>query len=172
MVWRSETAEGQAMAKGMQVVVFGMGKELFGVGIEEVHEIVRVPEITAVPDAPPFLEGMINLRGKILPVIDLRRRLRIAGAGRDKHTRVLITEDGGRLVGLLVDAVSEVIRVPAEAIEPPPEMISSIGVEYLSGVAKAGERLISLLDVRRVLGLDDLRRATAAARAPQDSRAA
>lgn len=160
------------MAKGMQVVVFSMGKELFGVSIEEVHEIVRVPEITAVPDSPPFLEGMINLRGKILPVIDLRRRLRLPDAPRDKHTRVLIAEDGGRLVGLLVDAVSEVLRVPEGALEPPPEMISLIGVPYFSAVAKVDGRLISLLDFRQVLGLDDLRRATAAARAPQDIQAA
>jgi purine-binding chemotaxis protein CheW len=160
------------MAKGLQIVVFSMGRELFGVSIEEVHEIVRVPEITAVPDAPPFLEGMINLRGKILPVIDLRRRLRLAEAQRDKHTRVLIAEEGGRLVGLLVDAVAEVLRVPEGALEPPPEMISSIGVDYLSAVAKADGRLISLLDFRKVLGRDDLRRATAAARPPQDTQAA
>lgn len=160
------------MGKGTQIVVFGMGKELFGVSIEEVHEIVRVPEITAVPDAPPFLEGMINLRGKIVPVIDLRRRLRLSEGTRDKHTRVLIAEDGGRLVGLLVDAVSEVIRVPEGALEPPPEMISSIGVEYLSAVAKTGGRLISLLDFRRVLGFEDLRRATTTARTAADNQAA
>lgn len=160
------------MAKGAQIVVFGIGKELFGVSIEEVHEIVRVPEITAVPDAPPFLEGMINLRGRIVPVIDLRRRLRLAEAPRDKHTRVLIAEDAGKLVGLLVDAVSEVIRVPEGALEPPPEMISSIGVEYLSAVAKVGGRLVSLLDFRRVLGFDDLRRATATARVVSDHQAA
>jgi purine-binding chemotaxis protein CheW len=160
------------MGKGAQIVVFGMGRELFGVSIEEVHEIVRVPEITAVPDAPPFLEGMINLRGKIVPVIDLRRRLRLEGAARDKHTRVLVAEDGGRLVGLLVDAVSEVLRVPEGSLEPPPEMISSIGVEYVSAVAKAGGRLISLLDFHKVLGLEDLKRATAAARAASDGRAA
>lgn len=160
------------MAKGAQIVVFRMGKELFGVSIEEVHEIVRVPEITAVPDAPPFLEGMINLRGKIVPVIDLRRRLRLCEGERDKHTRVLIAEDGGKLVGLLVDAVSEVIRVPEGSLEPPPEMISSIGVEYLRAVAKAGGRLISLLDFRKVLGFDDLRRATATARVASDNQAA
>lgn len=154
------------MAKGMQIVVFVIGKELFGVSIEAVHEIVRVPEITAVPDAPPFLEGMINLRGKILPVIDLRRRLRLAEVQRDKHTRVLITEDGGRLVGLLVDSVSEVLRVPEDALEPPPEMISSIGVEYLSAVAKVGGRLISLLNFAKVLGLEDMKRAVSAARVP------
>jgi len=160
------------MAKGMQIVVFSMGKELFGVAIEAVREIVRVPEITAIPEAPPFLEGMINLRGKILPVIDLRRRLKLSEAQRDKHTRVLITEDAGRLVGLLVDSVSEVMRITDGALEPPPEMISSIGVEYLSAVAKAGGRLISLLDFHKVLGLEDLKRATTAARVTSENQAA
>ena len=107
------------MAKLVQIVVFGVGKELYGVGIEDVHEIIKVPEITAVPDAPPALEGMINLRGKILPVIDLRRRLRLTETARDKHTRVLIAESGGRSVGLLVDSVSEVLKVPLDALEPP-----------------------------------------------------
>lgn len=160
------------MGKGMQIVVFGMGKELFGVSIETVHEIVRVPEITPIPEAPAFLEGMINLRGKILPVIDLRRRLKLSEGKRDKHTRVLITEDDGRLVGLLVDAVSEVVRIPEGALEPPPEMISSIGVEYLRAVAKIDGRLISLLDFTKVLGLEDLKRATAAARLPSSVNAA
>ncbi|MHB8836694.1 MAG: chemotaxis protein CheW [Candidatus Methylomirabilia bacterium] len=160
------------MAKGMQIVVFSMGRELFGVSIEGVREIVRVPEITAIPDAPPFLEGMINLRGRILPVIDLRRRLKLSEGLRDKHTRVLIIEDAGKLVGLLVDSVSEVLRIPEGALEPPPEMISSIGVEYLSAIAKSGGRLISLLDFHKVLGLEDLKRATAASRALSENQAA
>ncbi|HEY5998446.1 MAG TPA: chemotaxis protein CheW [bacterium] len=160
------------MAKGMQIVVFGMGKEFFGVPIDEVHEIVRVPEVTAVPEAPQFLEGLINLRGKILPVIDLRRRLRFAESARDKHTRVLVSEEGGKLVGLLVDAVYEVIRVADGALEPPPDIVAASGVEYISAVAKVDSRLISLLDFRKVLGLEDLKRATAPARQSSDTQAA
>lgn len=143
------------MAKLVQIVVFGIGKELYGVGIDAVHEIIKVPEITAVPDAPVFLEGMINLRGRILPVIDLRKRLRLPESARSKHTRVLITESEGRSVGLLVDSVSEVLKVQQEALESPPEMITSVGVEYITKVAKVDDRLIILLDLPRVLRVEE-----------------
>jgi purine-binding chemotaxis protein CheW len=150
-------------SKHLQIVVFGIGKELFGVGIETVHEIVKVPEITAVPDAPPFLEGMINLRGKILPVVDLRKRLHLPEAPRSKMTRVLITEEEGRSVGLLVDSVSEVLKIPPELREGPPDIITSIGIEYISGVAKMEKKLITLLDFRKILSVDDMKRVTGTA---------
>ena len=146
------------MAKNIQLVVFHIGKELYAVGIEAVHEIVKVPDITEVPDAPAFLEGVINLRGKIVPVIDLRKRMRLPAGERTKTSRVLITENEGRLVGLLVDAVSEVLKMSPDAVEAPPEMISSIGVEYITGVAKVEARLIILLDLKRVLSVEDMRK--------------
>jgi purine-binding chemotaxis protein CheW len=146
------------MAKNLQLVVFAMAKELYGVSIQSVHEIVKVPDITQVPDAPGYLVGVINLRGKIIPVIDLRKRLNLSGAERTKTSRVLITENEGRFVGLLVDAVSEVLKLPPEAVEAPPEMISSIGVEYITGVAKRELRLIILLDLKKVLSVEDMRK--------------
>ncbi len=146
------------MAKNLQLVVFNIGKELYGVGIESVHEIVKVPDITQVPDAPRFLEGVINLRGKIIPVVDLRKRLNLQGKERNKSSRVLITENEGRLIGLLVDAVSEVLKLHPDAIEAPPEMVSAIGVEYITGVAKVGERLVILLTLQKVLNLDDMKK--------------
>ena len=156
------------MAKNMQLVVFHIGKELYGVGIEAVHEIVKVPDITEVPDAPGFLEGVINLRGKIVPVVDLRKRMRLPAGERTKTSRVLITEDEGRLVGLLVDAVSEVLKMSPDAVEAPPEMISAIGVEYITGVAKVEARLIILLDLKRVLSVEDMKKLGATvAQAPQ-----
>jgi purine-binding chemotaxis protein CheW len=145
------------MAKNIQVVVFCISKEFYGVPIAAVQEIVRVPEVTSVPDAPDFFEGVINLRGKIVPVVDLRKRLRLPSADRTKSSRVLVAENGGRVIGLLVDAVSEVRRLPAEAVEPPPEMISAVGIEYITGVAKAGERLIIFLDIARVLSVEDMK---------------
>ncbi len=151
------------MAGSLQLVVFGVGKELYGVGIGSVQEIVRVPDITEVPDAPPFLEGVINLRGKVIPVIDLRKRLRLQGKEKTKSTRVLVTEDErgtGGLVGLLVDFVSEVRKVQASAVEDPPEMVSAIGAEYITGVAKVEGDLIILLDLKRVLSVEDMRRTT------------
>ena len=95
--------------------------------------------MTEVPDAPGFLEGVINLRGRIVPVVDLRKRLRMYGKEKTKSTRVLVTENEGSkqgLVGLLVDSVSEVLKIQPDAIDEPPEMVSAIGVEYITGVAK------------------------------------
>ena len=146
------------MAKNIQVVVFCINKEFYGVPIDAVQEIVRVPEVTGVPDAPDFFEGVINLRGKIVPVVDLRKRLRLSSADRTKSSRVLVAENGGRVIGLLVDAVSEVRKLPAEAVEPPPEMIAAVGIEYITGVAKAGERLIAFLDMKRILGVEDMKK--------------
>jgi purine-binding chemotaxis protein CheW len=151
------------MAKNLQLVVFNIGKESYGVGIESVHEIVKVPEITEVPDAPSFLEGVINLRGRIVPVVDLRKRMRLEGKERTKSSRVLITENDGRMVGLLVDAVSEVLKMPPESVEAPPEMVSSVGVEYITGVAKSGEGLIILLNLGKVLSVEDMKKAETAA---------
>lgn len=148
----------ERMAKSLQLVVFNVGKELYGVGIESVQEIVRVPEITEVPDAPDFLEGVINLRGRVVPVIDLRKRLKLQGVDKTKSTRVLITENGKSQVGLLVDSVSEVLKVQPDAIEDPPEMISAIGVEYITGVAKVEERLIILLDLKKILSVEEMKR--------------
>ncbi len=145
------------MAKNLQLVVFNVGKELYGVGIDSVQEIVRVPDVTEVPDSPIFLEGVINLRGRVVPVIDLRKRLRLNGAERTKSTRVLITGNGGNIVGLLVDSVSEVIKIQPDAIEDPPEMISAIGVEYITGVAKMEERLIILLDIKKILDVEEMK---------------
>ena len=146
------------MVKGNQKVVFGIGKELFGVGIASIREIVKVPEMTEVPDSPDFLDGVINLRGKILPVIDLRKRLRINEADRTRLTRVLITDGSDRTVGLIVDFVSEVLRIEPNDIEEPPEMVSAIGIEYINGIAKVDEKLIILLDLNKVLSIDDMRK--------------
>ncbi|MHB8882397.1 MAG: chemotaxis protein CheW [Thermodesulfovibrionales bacterium] len=134
-----------------QVVRFIVGKESFGVDIASVHEIVTVPEITRVPDTPDFLEGVINLRGKIVSVVDLRKRLRINGAERHKKNRILVTEIDKKVVGLIVDEVSEVLRLNPDNIEPPPEMINSVGAEYITGVGKLEDKIIMILDMSKVL---------------------
>ncbi len=149
------------MAAGVQFVTFRLGEEQFGVPIGAVQEIVRLPEVTPVPEAPWFVEGVINLRGRIIPVIDLGRRLRLPDRPRTRKTRILIVEMDRRQVGLIVDAASEVLRLPPNAVEPPPPMISGIGVEYITGVGKLGDHLLVLLDLGRVLHPDDLRRAEA-----------
>jgi purine-binding chemotaxis protein CheW len=146
------------MLKKNQIVRFVVGKESFGVDIGKVQEIVTVPEITKVPDTPDFLEGIINLRGKIVSVIDLRKRLRFNGSERSKKNRILVTEMEGKVVGLIVDEVSEVLRLNPENIEPPPEMVNSVGVEYITGVGKLEDRIILLLDLGKVLSMEDVGR--------------
>jgi purine-binding chemotaxis protein CheW len=156
------------ISKGKQLVVFRIGKEYFGVGIDTIREIVRLPEVTDVPDAPDFLEGMINLRGKIVPVIDLKKRLRIQGEGRTKSTRVLITDDTHTLSGLIVDSVDEVIRMDDDSVEEPPEMMTMIGVEYITGVAKVDERIIILLDIRKIIDPEEISKLTKAVQEPHE----
>lgn len=148
------------MARNIQIVVFCIGREFYGVPIDAVQEIVRVPDVTTVPDAPAFFEGVINLRGRIVPIVDLRARLRFPRAERTKSTRVLVTENNGRVIGLLVDSVSEVCKLPSDAVEPPPEMIAAVGIEYITGVVKKGARLIVFLDVQRILSVEDMGKMT------------
>jgi len=146
------------MSKVMQLVGFKTGNEYFGVPIGKVKEIVRVPEITAVPDTPEFLNGVINLRGRIIPVIELNKRLCVAGTGRKKSNRVLVLELDGSVVGLLVESSSEILKVPEELIEPPPGIISSLGAEYVTGVGKLKDKLIVLLDVAKLLSPEEMKK--------------
>jgi purine-binding chemotaxis protein CheW len=148
---RNIEKEAKQMQKSLQTVGFRIGKEMFGVDIARVKEIVRVPEIVKVPDTPDFIEGVMNLRGKIVSVIDLKKRFRLGSVDRTKASRILVAEMDGRVVGLLVDAASEVLRLASDSIEPPPDMVSGIGIDYITGVGKIGERIIILLDIRKVL---------------------
>ncbi len=151
------------MAKNIQIVVFSIGKEHYAVNIASVSEIVRVPDVTAVPDAPEFFEGVINLRGKIVPVVDLRVRLKLPRVERTKSSRVLVTETGGRVIGLMVDAVSEVRKLSSDTVEQPPEMISAVGIEYITGVAKLGDRLIIFLDINKILSVEEMKKVSVTA---------
>ncbi len=144
------------MLKKNQIVRFMVGKESFGVDIGRVQEIVTVPEITRVPDTPDFVEGIINLRGKIVSVVDLRKRLKFNCTGTDKKNRILVTEIEGKVVGLIVDEVSEVLRLNPDNIEPPPELVNSVGAEYITGVGKLVDGIILLLDLGKVLDLEEI----------------
>ncbi|HVH87040.1 MAG TPA: chemotaxis protein CheW, partial [Terriglobales bacterium] len=118
------------MAKDLQIVGFRIGKETFGVPINLIHEIVRLPEITAVPDAPEYVEGVINLRGKIISIIDLRKRFGEKRIERTRKNRILVAEIDHRMVGLIVDAASEVLRLAQSDIEAPPEVLDENDVKY------------------------------------------
>jgi len=142
-------------------VGFQVGRETYGVPITSLHEIVRVPEITAVPDAPDYLEGVINLRGKIVSVMDLRKRFGEKQATVRKQNRILVVEHAGRLAGLIVDSASEVLKIPAEAVEAPPAVFQEGGLNCVSGLGKIGGRLIVLLEMNKLLAPESLQVAPA-----------
>ena len=121
------------MEKELQVVGFRIGDETFGVRIGSVREIVRVPEITSVPNAPDTIEGVINLRGKIIPVMDLRKRFGRAEIQPDKKNRILVVELEGKLVGLIVNSASEVLKIPPSEIESPGSVFADSESSYVTG---------------------------------------
>ncbi|MCC8194106.1 MAG: chemotaxis protein CheW [Deltaproteobacteria bacterium] len=140
----------------LQLVTFSIGEEEFGVDILKVQEIIRTMEITKVPRAQDFVEGVINLRGKVIPIIDLRRRFGFSSKEHDKHTRIIVIEINNMIVGFVVDSVSEVLRIPAATVEPPPPVVAGVESEYISGVGKLEDRLLILLDLDKLLSGEDM----------------
>lgn len=141
----------QLSGEVVQVVSFQLGAEEYGVDIAQVQEIIRMVEITHVPRAPRFMEGVINLRGQLIPIIDLRTRFGMKRIEATKSTRIIVTEIGSKRVGIVVDSVSEVNNIPIENVEEAPEMIAGVGTEYIQGVGKMGDRLIIMLDLTMVM---------------------
>src|SRR6201993_3607398 len=139
------------MEKDYQVVGFRIGNETYGVRIGSVREIVRVPEITVVPNAQDIIEGVINLRGKIIPVMDLRKRFGAVEVQPDKKNRILVVELENKLLGLIVTAASEVLKIPPSEIEAPGSVFAEGESSYVTGVGKLKGRLIILLDIARLL---------------------
>lgn len=143
--------------ENLHLVAFELSGEEFGVDIMQVSEVIPVPRITRIPQAPECIKGLINLRGKILVVIDLNRRLGFSSKETDSLSRIIIVEIRDTVIGMLVNSVKEVIRLPLSSIEPTPEMIKSkINAEYLNGVGKTGNRLLILLNLARVLGEEEI----------------
>ena len=134
-----------------QVVVFSLAGELYGLDISRVQGIIKMPEVTRVPRAAEFVEGVINLRGEIVPIIDLRKRFGLGQQEDSVDTRIINVEMGDHLVGLIVDAVEEVLNIPSDVIEPPPDLVTTVDSAYLRGIAKLEDRLVILLDLDRVL---------------------
>lgn len=144
------------MDKDLHLVGFQVGRETFGVPISMVREIVRVPEITAVPHAPAHVEGVINLRGKIVPVVDLRRRFGEKDLQRTKKNRILVVELADKIVGLIVQSASEVLKIPPSEIEAPDNLLQEGEQNCVTGVGKLHGRLILLLDLNRILQRGEL----------------
>ena len=139
----------------LQLVSFNLGDEEYGVDILRVQEINRMVHITRVPKAPEFVEGVINLRGKVIPIVDLRKRFGLVAKPHDKNTRIIVVDIDGRTVGLIVDGVSEVLRFSMDTIEPPPPMVTGVDAEYIWGVGKLEDRLLILLDLSKVLANEE-----------------
>lgn len=138
-----------------QLVVFELGKEHYGVDISAVESIIKMQPITVVPHTPSFVEGVTNLRGSVLPVIDLRKRFGLALDDISKNSRIVVIALGKTKVGMIVDAVSEVLNVAEDAIEPPPPMVTSLDTTFIIGIAKIESKLVILLDLSKVLSLQE-----------------
>jgi purine-binding chemotaxis protein CheW len=136
--------------KELQIVTFSLDEE-YGVPITQVQEIIRVGNITRVPNSPHYMEGVINLRGRILPVLNLRKRLGLPEKELTKSSRIIVTEIGDKVIGLLVDAVSHVIKLPLGTVEPAPDEVLDIDTDYITGVGKLSNRIIIILDLERLL---------------------
>lgn len=139
-----------AMEELTQLVSFDLDGEEFGIDILRVQEINRMVEITKVPQVPHYVEGVINLRGKVIPVINLRKKFDLNLREWDKDTRIIVCDVDGDVIGMVVDAVSEVLRIPKSTIEPPPSIVKSIDSDYVSGVVKLEKSLLIFLDISRL----------------------
>ncbi|MCS7053494.1 MAG: chemotaxis protein CheW [Ignavibacterium sp.] len=135
----------------LQLVSFKIGNEEFGIDILKVEEIIRIISITKIPNAPEFIEGVVNLRGRVIPVVNLRTRLGFERKEFDNQTRVIVVEVNGSTLGFIVDSVREVLRIPKSITEPPPALTTSINTEYITAVGKLEDRLLILLDLEKVL---------------------
>jgi purine-binding chemotaxis protein CheW len=151
----SQSKQSQAhSAELMQLVSFHVGNEEFGLEILKVQEIIRSQDLTRVPNLPDFVEGVINLRGSVIPVIGLRRCLGLDGRDKDQQTRIVVVEVNGNVLGFVVDSVSEVLRIPSDTVEPPPR-IGRVEREYISGVGKLDSRLLLLLDIDKLMTISE-----------------
>lgn len=144
-------SENNGVTGERQVVVFDLNEEAYGVDISQVREIIRMQEITRVPRAPEFVEGVINLRGKVSPVVDLRARFSMPSTERTDEHGIVVVDVDGQDIGMVVDAVTEVSRTPSDSIEPPSSVITTDDSEYLTGIVKTDDKLIILLDIAKVI---------------------
>ena len=149
------TSGGSGRSGELQIVVCELADEHYGLDIAKVFEIIRHQPITPVPRAPSFVKGVINLRGRIIPVVDLRDRFGMPEAEPTKETRIVVAESSSTRVGLIVDGVSEVLLLRTESDETTPEVAAGADAEYLRGIAKLGDRLVLLLELDGLFGLED-----------------
>lgn len=147
--------ESQGSSEILQLVGFMIGNEEYAVDILKVQEINRIIQITKVPNSPEFIEGVINLRGKVIPILDLRIRLGMAKKEHDSHTRIIVVEIAQKTIGFIVDEVTEVLRIPRNVIEAPPELVAGAKSEFITGVGKLEDRLLILLDLDKIITTEE-----------------
>jgi purine-binding chemotaxis protein CheW len=135
----------------LQLISFELDSEQFGIDIKVVQEIIRLMQITKVPNSPDFVEGMINIRGRVIPVIDLRNRMGMLRKEHDNNTRIIVVELKGKTTGFIVDGVNEVLRIPVSITEVPPEIVAGVNSEFIKSVGKLEDRLLILLDLEKIL---------------------
>lgn len=135
----------------LQLVSFKIGNEEFGVDILKVQEINKMVAVTKVPNSPSFVEGVINLRGKVIPIVDLRTRLGLEKVDQTKDTRIIVVDVDSRIIGFIVDSVSEVLRIPVNITEAPPEIATGVNSEFIKSVGKLDDRLLILIDLDKIL---------------------
>ncbi len=145
-----------------QLVVFSIGNEFYGVDVDAVESIIKMQEITRLPHAPEFVEGITNLRGAVVPILDLRKRFGLEASEATRDTRIMIVNMNNTNVGMVVDSVTQVVRISAESIDPPPQMAMTVNSAFIKGIAKLDEMLIILLDLKKVLTVDEYERLSAA----------
>ncbi len=164
------TANNMVAETETQLVVFDLASEFYGVDIGDVREIIRMQSITSVPGAPPFVEGVINLRGSVVPVVDLRKRLGLTINEQTQESRIVVVDIAGRDVGVIVDGVNEVLRIPLSSVDPPSSMITDADSDYLRGIARLEDKLIILLDLSKALAMIDTQIVVDAAKADAAAR--
>jgi purine-binding chemotaxis protein CheW len=141
---------------GSQYLTFTLGDEEYGVDILKVQEIKGYSAITPIPNTPPYIKGVMNLRGTIIPVVDLRTKFAMAGTAYTRFTVIIVVAVGTKVVGLVVDAVSDVLNIPQADVQPAPDFGCQADTRFINGMAKAGDKLIVLLDIDKVLGAEEI----------------
>ncbi len=148
--------ESQVLNIEEQSVILELGRETFGIDIGGVQESIRMTTITNLPGAPEFVEGVINLRGRIIPVVDLKRRFGLEQGEHTNRSRIVVVDVGAHTIGVVVDGVSEVLKIAPGQVEPPPAVTMTGDSDYIRGVAKLDDRMITLLDLAKALATEDL----------------
>ena len=153
----NESRNSEAIAGEVkQLISFAVGAEEYGLELLLVKEVIRMRQINWLPQAPPCMKGIINLRGDVIPIVDLRERFGLPSIDQTAMTRVIVVEAEGRPVGMVVDSASQVVRVPADQFEPPPPMMGAAAQRFITGVGKIDGKLITMVDAEKILSTEEM----------------